>query len=61
MRTENNTSFIAGLIGQEESAVAQLLDQYWVRAYRVAYQLVGDSGAAEDVAQETFVAVLKKI
>lgn len=52
---------IQGLIAQDERAVALLLDQYWVRAYRVALQLTGDPGAAEDVAQETFVAVLKGV
>ena len=61
MSADPNATFREGLVAQDEEAVAQLLDRYWARAYRVALQLTGDPGAAEDVAQETFVAVLKGV
>ncbi len=53
---------IAGLKARDEEAVAALLDVYWTRAYHVARTLCGgDPGAAEDVAQEAFVAAVNAI
>ena len=57
----SHLSMIAGLKARDEDSVAAFLQEYWARAYRVAYHLTGDPGTAEDVAQETFVAVLKNI
>lgn len=50
---------VPALARGDEGAIATLLERYWARAYRVAHQLTGDPGAAEDVAQETFVKVLR--
>ena len=57
----NDTKLLAGLRNQEEPSVSQFLESYWDRAYRMAYQLSGDPAAAEDIAQETFVQVLRAI
>jgi len=54
-----DADLVPGLEAQDEQAVARFLERYWERAYRVAYQLTGDPGAAEDVAQEAFVAALR--
>jgi RNA polymerase sigma-70 factor (ECF subfamily) len=51
---------IPGLLARDEKAVEALVDRYWARAYRVAYQLVGQA-AAEDVAQETMLEVLRSV
>lgn len=50
---------VARLASRDEEAVELLLERYWARAFRVALQLTGGPGAAEDVAQETFLKVLK--
>src|SRR5262245_48671057 len=51
---------IPGLRAGDGATLQVLIDRYWARAYRVALHLSGgDPGAAEDVAQETFVEVLR--
>jgi RNA polymerase sigma-70 factor (ECF subfamily) len=52
-------ALIPALRAHDESAVATLLDRYWARSYHVARQLTGDPATAEDVAQETFLRVLR--
>ncbi len=45
--------------GGDEAAATELLDRHWARVFRVAVQLLdGDPGAADDVAQETFLGLL---
>jgi|GEM_PF-1863941 len=61
MTRSTDAELIPGLIARDEAAVADLLDRYWERAYRVVFQLTRDPGAAEDVAQETFVQVLQRV
>jgi RNA polymerase sigma-70 factor (ECF subfamily) len=38
-----------------------LFRHHWPRAYRAAYLVVHDSGAAEDIAQEAFLAALRSL
>ena len=38
-----------------------LFRHHWPRAYRAAYLVVHDSGAAEDIAQEAFLAALRNL
>ncbi|MGE0706893.1 MAG: sigma-70 family RNA polymerase sigma factor [Planctomycetota bacterium] len=52
---------VRGLARGDEEAVARLLDRFWAPAYRVAYGVVSDPGAAEDVAQEAVVRALQAI
>ena len=52
---------IPGLVARDEAATARFLELYWARAFRLACQLTGDAAAAEDVAQEAFVAALRGV
>jgi len=38
-----------------------LFRAHWSRAYRAAYLVVGDAAAAEDIAQESFLAALRAL
>lgn len=59
MSTPSDLDLFPGLRQRAEPEVGALLGRYWERAYRVALQLVQEPAAAEDVAQQTFVAVLE--
>ncbi len=41
-----------------QEALAELYTEHWPRAHRAAYLVVHDSAAAEDVAQDAFLAAL---
>jgi RNA polymerase sigma factor (sigma-70 family) len=58
--TRTDEDLAVAVASREEGAIDVLVSRYWRRAYLVALQLVGgDPGAAEDVAQETFVQILR--
>ncbi len=42
------------------AAAAELSQQIWIRAYRDAYSVLHDPGAAKDVAQDTWIKVLPR-
>jgi RNA polymerase sigma-70 factor (ECF subfamily) len=44
-----------------EAAVAELFERHWGAAYRAALLVTGDRAAAEDIAQEAFLAVLRAL
>jgi len=44
-----------------EDAVAELFERHWGAAYRAAALITGDRAAAEDIAQEAFVAALRAL
>lgn len=44
-----------------EAAVAELFDRHWPSAYRTALLVTGDRTAAEDIAQESFLAALRAL
>ena len=44
-----------------EDAVAQLFARHWGSAYRAAFLVTGDRAAAEDIAQEAFLAALRAL
>jgi RNA polymerase sigma-70 factor (ECF subfamily) len=44
-----------------EDAVAELFDRHWGQAYHAAYLVTGDRAAAEDIAQEAFLAALRAL
>ena len=51
---------VPGLVQQDEATIRLLVDRYWERSFRTALPLVaGDPASAEDVAQQTFVEVLR--
>jgi RNA polymerase sigma-70 factor, ECF subfamily len=39
----------------------RLFRAYWPRAYRAAYLVTGDASAAEDIAQESFLAAIRNL
>src|SRR5918996_3399529 len=50
--------------GAQRGSVADLealFRHHWPRAYRAAYLVVHDSGAAEDIAQEAFLAAVRSL
>ena len=50
----------AAQAGSEE-ALEQLFRRHWNRAHRAAYLVVHDAAAAEDIAQEAFLAALRSL
>ncbi len=42
-------------------ALEELFRRHWRRAHRAAYLVVGDSTAAEDIAQESFLAAIRAL
>jgi RNA polymerase sigma-70 factor, ECF subfamily len=44
-----------------DAALEQLFRLHWPRAYRAAYVVVGDAAAAEDIAQESFLAAVRAL
>lgn len=60
-RPRSDRSLIAGAIAGTESDVELLFRRHWPRAYRAAFMIVQDHAAAEDVAQEAFVAAIRRL
>ena len=54
-------AWIRGAQSGSVSDVEALFRHHWPRAYRAAYLVVHDSGAAEDIAQEAFLAALRSL
>jgi RNA polymerase sigma-70 factor (ECF subfamily) len=44
-----------------EEALAELFDRHWDGAHRAALLVTGDAAAAEDIAQEAFLAALRSL
>jgi len=44
-----------------EQALAELFRRHWRRAHRAAFLVVGDTAAAEDIAQESFLAAIRAL
>ena len=60
-KSANETALVAALRAGEESAFAQLLDRYTHSMLRVARGYVRNHETAEEVVQETWMAVIKGI
>jgi RNA polymerase sigma-70 factor, ECF subfamily len=54
-------SLIAGALAGSEADLEALFRRHWPRAYRAAFLIVHDHAAAEDVAQEAFVAAVRHL
>ena len=50
-----------GAQGGSEAALAELFRLHWRRAHRAAYLVVHDAAAAEDIAQEAFLAAIRNL
>jgi RNA polymerase sigma-70 factor (ECF subfamily) len=44
-----------------DEALEELFRRHWRRAHRAAYLVVGDAAAAEDIAQESFLAAVRAL
>src|SRR5919202_7123143 len=54
-------AWIRGAQDGSTSAMEALFRHHWPRAYRAAYLVVHDSAAAEDIAQEAFLAAVRSL
>jgi RNA polymerase sigma-70 factor, ECF subfamily len=52
---------IRGALAGSEADVELLFRRHWPRAYRAAFLIVHDHAAAEDIAQEAFVAAIRRL
>jgi RNA polymerase sigma-70 factor (ECF subfamily) len=56
----SDAELMAAVAAGDESALADLYDRHADAAFRLAYRLLGDRGLAEEVLQETMLAVWNK-
>jgi RNA polymerase sigma-70 factor, ECF subfamily len=54
-QSRNDLSLVSAIRSGDQSAMAELYDQYSGIVYAVALRVLGDTGAAEDVLQEVFL------
>jgi RNA polymerase sigma-70 factor (ECF subfamily) len=60
-RTPSDGALVRAARRGSEAAVEQLFDRHWDAAYRAALLVTGDRAAAEDIAQEAFLAALRAL
>ncbi len=56
----SDEAVLAAIARRDEAAVAALYDRYGARAYALAYRILQDRGAAEDVVQEVYLGVWRR-
>src|ERR1700752_4177916 len=61
VRARSERSLIRGALAGSESDLELLFRRHWPRAYRAAFLIVHDHAAAEDIAQEAFVAAVRRL
>src|SRR5438067_10537413 len=54
-------SLIRGALAGSEADLELLFRRHWPRAYRAAFLIVHDHAAAEDIAQEAFLAAIRRL
>jgi RNA polymerase sigma-70 factor (ECF subfamily) len=54
-------SLIRGAVAGSEADLELLFRRHWPRAYRAAFLIVHDHAAAEDIAQEAFLAAIRRL
>jgi RNA polymerase sigma-70 factor (ECF subfamily) len=57
----SESALIRGAQSGSEDDLEELFRRYWPRAYRAAFLIVHDHAAAEDIAQEAFVAAMRTL
>ncbi|HLY50195.1 MAG TPA: RNA polymerase sigma factor [Solirubrobacteraceae bacterium] len=60
-RPRSERSLIRGALAGSEADLELLFRRHWPRAYRAAFLIVRDHAAAEDIAQEAFVAAIRRL
>src|SRR5438270_11823010 len=60
-RPRSEHSVIAGAQAGSEADLEALFHRHWPRAYRAAFLIVHDHAAAEDIAQEAFMAAVRHL
>ena len=54
-------AWVRGAQSGSEAALDALFRAHWPRAYRAAFLVCGDAAAAEDIAQEAFLAAVRSL
>jgi RNA polymerase sigma-70 factor (ECF subfamily) len=60
-RARSERSLIRAALAGSEADLELLFRRHWPRAYRAALLIVHDHAAAEDIAQEAFVAAIRRL
>jgi RNA polymerase sigma-70 factor, ECF subfamily len=60
-RARSEQALIRGILAGSEADLEALFRRYWPRAYRTAFLIVHDHAAAEDIAQEAFLAAVRRL
>ncbi len=60
-RSRSERALISGIRAGSERDLETLFRRHWPKAYRTAYLIVHDHAAAEDIAQESFLAALRHL
>jgi RNA polymerase sigma-70 factor, ECF subfamily len=60
-RTRSEQALIRGALAGSEADLEALFQRFWPRAYRAAFLIVHDHAAAEDIAQEAFLAAIRRL
>lgn len=60
-RPRSEQALIRGALAGSEADLEGLFRRFWPRAYRAAFMIVHDHAAAEDIAQEAFLAAIRRL
>lgn len=60
-RMRSEQALIRGALAGSEADLEALFRRHWPRAYRAAFLIVHDHAAAEDIAQEAFLAAFRRL
>jgi len=61
LRPRSEAALIRGALAGSEADLEALFRRFWPRAYRAAFLIVHDHAAAEDIAQEAFLAAIRRL
>jgi len=61
IRWRDERALVRGAQGGSSAALEELFRLHWGRAHRAAYLVVHDAAAAEDIAQESFLAAIRNL